>query len=530
MKFLCDHCKAKYQIADDKVAGKTVRMKCRKCGQMIEVKSEVTETSVAKALATPTPMPAPTASQPVAPKAPARPMATSLAGAPRPSAAQKPAAPTALASSFAKSVTRDENSASRSLRELAAEEEWYVAINGVPVGPIRMSELRRKAAVGAVTEDSLAWQEGLEEWRPVRTFPELAAAVREAAAAGRSSLAPRPPAPAPPAAAPQSVRPAPSAPSRPVTSPIAPLAPATAARSNVVPFAGRGAVAERLEPEPMVVSDPFAAPAPISAPTPAPAVAAAAVPAPAESQPAESQPVLPAAPLAAASLPLVPREEPSRKSPPWIVIAMLVLAAAFGVTAALAIFLKPAQAPAPVVIVSAAPPAPQPPPPTVTATAPAPPDTVAQVEPATSATTDVRKPTGGGAVAAKPTATTSAKPVDPSIAALLGGSGAGPSVGPSGGGGGGGGGSLTSEQIESVVRSRQSSVKTKCWVRSGSQLSSVNVRVRVTVGPTGAVQNATAEGNDPVVAKCIETQVRGWQFPATGGTTTVEIPFHFLAQ
>jgi hypothetical protein len=458
-------------------------------------------------------------------------MATSLAGAPRPSAAQKPAAPTALASSFAKSVTRDENSASRSLRELAAEEEWYVAINGVPVGPIRMSELRRKAAVGAVTEDSLAWQEGLEEWRPVRTFPELAAAVREAAAAGRSSLAPRPPAPAPPAAAPQSVRPAPSAPSRPVTSPIAPLAPATAARSNVVPFAGRGAVAERLEPEPMVVSDPFAAPAPISAPTPR-ARGRGGCGACTGGEPARGEPTGPARGAARGGLapPLVPREEPSRKSPPWIVIAMLVLAAAFGVTAALAIFLKPAQAPAPVVIVSAAPPAPQPPPPTVTATAPAPPDTVAQVEPATSATTDVRKPTGGGAVAAKPTATTSAKPVDPSIAALLGGSGAGPSVGPSGGGGGGGGGSLTSEQIESVVRSRQSSVKTKCWVRSGSQLSSVNVRVRVTVGPTGAVQNATAEGNDPVVAKCIETQVRGWQFPATGGTTTVEIPFHFLAQ
>src|SRR6476620_10500883 len=48
MKFLCDNCKAKYQIADEKVAGKTVRMKCRKCGHLIEVKAAVTETSVAK--------------------------------------------------------------------------------------------------------------------------------------------------------------------------------------------------------------------------------------------------------------------------------------------------------------------------------------------------------------------------------------------------------------------------------------------------------------------------------------------------
>src|SRR4051794_19667640 len=47
MKFLCENCKAKYQIADDKVAGRTVRMKCRKCGHLIEVTASVTETSVA---------------------------------------------------------------------------------------------------------------------------------------------------------------------------------------------------------------------------------------------------------------------------------------------------------------------------------------------------------------------------------------------------------------------------------------------------------------------------------------------------
>src|SRR5260221_102027 len=47
MKFLCENCKAKYQIADEKVAGRTVRMKCRKCGHLIEVEASVTETSVA---------------------------------------------------------------------------------------------------------------------------------------------------------------------------------------------------------------------------------------------------------------------------------------------------------------------------------------------------------------------------------------------------------------------------------------------------------------------------------------------------
>src|SRR5207244_6080580 len=69
--------------------------------------------------------------------------------------------------------------------EVSVTDEWYVAINGVPVGPVRISELRRKAASGAVTEDSLCWQEGLEEWRPVRAITELAEIVREAMQGGR---------------------------------------------------------------------------------------------------------------------------------------------------------------------------------------------------------------------------------------------------------------------------------------------------------------------------------------------------------
>src|SRR5882724_203142 len=39
MKFLCPSCKAKYQIGDEKVAGRSVRMKCRKCGHVIQVSS-----------------------------------------------------------------------------------------------------------------------------------------------------------------------------------------------------------------------------------------------------------------------------------------------------------------------------------------------------------------------------------------------------------------------------------------------------------------------------------------------------------
>ncbi|NUO51332.1 MAG: hypothetical protein HOV80_20950, partial [Polyangiaceae bacterium] len=50
MKFVCENCKAKYQIGDDKVAGRTLRMKCRRCGHMIQVAATVTESSVSAKL------------------------------------------------------------------------------------------------------------------------------------------------------------------------------------------------------------------------------------------------------------------------------------------------------------------------------------------------------------------------------------------------------------------------------------------------------------------------------------------------
>ena len=117
----------------------------------------------------------------------------------------------------------------------ASAAPWYVAINGVPVGPIKLSELRKKAAAGLVTEASLCWQDGNEEWRPVKTFPELAQLVREASASGRPSLISSPPGervsavPPAPAARPGAPR-APAAPRSPATPPP---------RNNVVPIGAR---------------------------------------------------------------------------------------------------------------------------------------------------------------------------------------------------------------------------------------------------------------------------------------------------
>jgi len=585
VKFLCDNCKAKYQIADEKVAGKTVRMKCRKCGHQIEVRAAVTETSVST-----TPPKAP--SDAPAPRPGAAPtrqnLATSLAG-------QKPRAPVApqaqmtqpmggaspgggaLANAFQRNVSDAPQSGpapttSPAERELSVTDEWYVAINGVPVGPVRISELRRKAAGGAVTEDSLCWQEGLEEWRPVRTVPDLAALVREAAQGNRPSLtapAPSEQRPSSPPRAPQPQRPAPAArtPEPPRASePPAPRAPMTAPmpqRSNVVPLrpaaqssgddmfgalggSGSGAAAA-LAPTytPQPVASPFAPTQPLekplAPPAPMPMADPFAIPPPAApgafapSTPATTPSAAIASGATATASGAIAPVYPSMAPPPqrrqgvplwfWLVALFTV---SFGGVAAYAMFFRPVPQPAPVVIqMPATNTAPAntgdiPPPPTATETAPAASSSATGTKVATG---PAKVATGGGTAPAA----TEKKTTD--ISGLLGGGAGGPGVGGGGPGAAAGGGGLDQSSIERVVASHRAGVKRTCWERGGAdQKSSVNVTVSATVAPDGSVSGTSSSGDDPVVAKCIETQVRSWRFNAPGSTTTVNIPFKFVRQ
>lgn len=558
MKFLCEHCKAKYQIADEKVAGKTVRMKCRKCGNAIEVRAEVTETSVNAHVPTDPPRGYQGASDPAKVIRPTRSLATSLSNAPkpplaRPASSRSPEGGT-LADAFHRNVQREEEiPVALDLRELSAADEWYVAINGVPVGPIRMAELRRKAAVGVVNEDSLCWQEGMEEWRPVRAVSELAAVVREAAAGGRISLVTPPPPESRPSVLP--ARSPSTRPGAPSTSPRGPRsmgvsgAPsatsALVARSNVVPITSRLSTAEKLNEEPvrgpagaaaMFASDPFAQPtAPSSyhgvAPTAAatgygPAAAPAGDPFGSQLAPARAS-QLPASSVAAESVAF-------RKSPPFTAIAMIVLAGAFGITAAI-VLLKPA--PQVVVQVPSAAPAgqvAQAPAAAATSTAaPANPgENVAAAQPGGAAgsarVASAAHPSAPPPATAKqpPTAATSA--TDPALRDLINGtvSGSGPTAGPSDSTNSGGA-QMTEDQVTRVLSQHTTAVKRTCWERIQTQSSSVNVTVHIVVAPTGQVSSATSSGNDPVVGHCIEGEVRRWTFPGSG---TIDIPFHFLRQ
>jgi predicted Zn finger-like uncharacterized protein len=536
LKFLCDNCKAKYQIADDKVAGKTVRMKCRKCGHQIEVRAAITETSVS-------------GQAPKAPEAPRpRGLATSLS-ATKPKAPSQPQS--ALAGAFKSTIesppsTQPMGTAAGSI-EVNVNDEWYVAINGVPVGPVRISELRRKAAAGAVTEDSLCWQEGLEEWRPVRAIPELAALVREAAQANRVSLVTPPPEVARPSRPPMA--PAPQRPS-PSMAPSPPRAPAAAApepqrppapmRSNVVPLhAARatplgkpeepiaspfGALAVAQSPSlapmptpqppppaPIAISDPFAAPPPAAMASPAMPFSTS------PSSPSFASPSLaPPAP----SLFAQPPQQQKKGVPLWFwpIPALFV---GFGVAGG--VFLFRQQPPQQIVVQVPA----QPTSPTQSArTDDTPPPAAADsAQPAAPETKTAGKVATNGS---KTAPTAEKKGLD--LSGLNAGPG-GPNVGPGGGAAGASGGGLDSAGVERVVAAHRAGVKRTCWERGATdQKSSVNINVSATVNPDGSVGSSSASGDDPVVGKCIADQVRTWRFPAPGSPQPIVIPFKFVRQ
>lgn len=272
MKFLCPNCKAKYQIADEKVSGRTLRMDCRRCGHNITIRADMAIDDV-EDVAPKQPAPAPLAAKP-SPASTSASRRAGLTGAHTAQPAGTGAGHTgaghtgaghtgaghtggshtgALGADFHRSVSKSHTIGSAPEPQRATPlDQWHVAINDVPVGPLRREEIVKKIGAGAVTADSLCWREGLDDWRPLRDVPELAALLRR-------SLAPEAPARpgaagrAPVAGPPRAAAPAHAAAGRPATGAHRP-----AARSNVVPIGGRlgGAAAPALEDDGLENNEP----------------------------------------------------------------------------------------------------------------------------------------------------------------------------------------------------------------------------------------------------------------------------------
>lgn len=137
MKFLCDRCKTRYSIGDDRVRGKILKIRCKNCANVITVREG---------------MDADGSDLPARAKKP-----TTMA--PMPVDAGAPAAGnSALGQAFASAMTKPPP---------ALEEEWYVSIDGEQSGPFSLSEAQRWVAAKPIDADLHCWSEGFDDWLPV---------------------------------------------------------------------------------------------------------------------------------------------------------------------------------------------------------------------------------------------------------------------------------------------------------------------------------------------------------------------------
>jgi len=538
MKFLCPQCKAKYRIADEKLAERhSSRMKCRKCGHVIDIHSAtvpddsipppgVAADELEPAIAAPKAqkktgpaVPRATAGQPVGAQArrPAgptgvgagpglrRPTTSTAATVKRPvppprrggaavaavaekatpiaeeqalataPAATKPAMtrPTAepipkppedapalaepakgdfdeepptrihdgssLAAAFSSVAVQSVAAASAP----AAADEWYIGIDGTPLGPVGLSVLREKAAERKATFESLVWREGFEEWKPLKQFPELVALVEEARRDG-------------PAENEMHTIPAPS--------PLEAQLQRQRAAASDVP----SDLLDQIAARPKGVSHPVA----------------------------------------------------------W---TALIVALAFGVTIG-AVLLGKTEKQEVVKYVE------------VPASA-----TPASTPSADPMVLEESTVSGGNTKKAVTTAQKTEAPPTPSaktglssLNGLNGISGLGPATqGPDVAANNSlPGGQLDGNAIQRVVANFSPSVRRGCWdgalqARTPDAPSTARVGVTITINGTGSVDNVTTSGDPkgyPNLAHCIESKVRGWHFPRSSGTTTAQVPFVFAAQ
>jgi hypothetical protein len=92
--------------------------------------------------------------------------------------------------------------------------------------------------------------------------------------------------------------------------------------------------------------------------------------------------------------------------------------------------------------------------------------------------------------------------------------------------------------VERVVREKQGAVKRKCWETTSDAVRRVNIAVTTTIDPEGRVLEAKAqlvdsEGSADVasaVARCVASEIRGWQFPEPDKPTVLTLPFHLIRQ
>lgn len=127
MKFYCDRCNAKYSIADEKVRGKIVKVRCKRCSDIITVSEDTNRAH------------------------------QSLPGT-------------------------GSGGGRSSVSSGGPGKEWYYSVQGETYGPIGEKALVEKYRSGEVSANSYVWREGFGDWDSASSVEPFSSALEESAA------------------------------------------------------------------------------------------------------------------------------------------------------------------------------------------------------------------------------------------------------------------------------------------------------------------------------------------------------------
>ncbi len=189
MQFVCNKCKAKYSISAERVQGRVLKIRCRECGEVIEVRGDGL---AAGAL-------------------------LGEGGGRKKSQSSKDLSEnykiSNLRDRFKESFTAkgagklpsapavEPRPATKASGETRDPKRWYVSIRNQPVGPVSKTKVKGYLRRNELEATSLVWREGFDDWKPLEKCPELSDLLVELVEqhkpeAAPPSLAPTPVSPA----------------------------------------------------------------------------------------------------------------------------------------------------------------------------------------------------------------------------------------------------------------------------------------------------------------------------------------------
>ena len=189
MKFLCGSCRTKYQISDDKVRGKILTIRCKKCGAKILVRESLVAgggtavAPVAEEEVTLTRQPAQPARQSTsAPAAAAAAAAHGSESTPRSLGTARTGGSAALASAYELAMGQSASDSDDMPTSIApvpanleiAGVEWYAAVDGTQQGPFAFAEVVQKVESGQLIGRHYVWHDGMDNWTRLREVADLA--------------------------------------------------------------------------------------------------------------------------------------------------------------------------------------------------------------------------------------------------------------------------------------------------------------------------------------------------------------------